>query len=155
MAVFVVDDDDDNDGGGDDDDDEEKEEAAQSFGRFVFGSVQAVDSDDDDEASIRAKAIAQYDAYMKVNWSDKIQNDSWDNPYSFWMDEKIYSLYPILAILAVWLLCIPISTAAVERLFSLAKNILSGKKGGRMGDDTLSILTELKKDIKLKDFLDD
>ncbi len=130
----------------DEDDDDNDEEAE-------FNDWEVADDEQEfDEGLIRSEAIRQFDNYMNTKWNAKIQNDSWKNPYNFWMDDKIKSIYPILTILAVWLLCIPVTTAAIERLFSLAKIIISGKRGGRMSDEVLSMLTELKKDLKFSKY---
>jgi hypothetical protein len=63
------------------------------------------------------------------------------DPLKFWSDNAIH--FPILATLAKKYLSVPASTAAVERMFSIAGHIFSIKRR-RLGSQLFSLLVFFK-----------
>eukprot|EP01084_Bolivina_argentea_P178825 309082_1 len=59
---------------------------------------------------------------------DETLGESFGNPIEFWLSKQNKKRYPHLHIVAINILSIPASSAAVERLFSLAGLILSNRR---------------------------
>jgi hypothetical protein len=98
--------------------------------------VEDDDDDDDDEfnrnTNLRSSSHAlEIELYMKQG-SDKSTKAADDgdeeeyNPLSFW--KKMHSSYPVLSKVAARVLGVPAASAAVEREFSLAGNIITQKR---------------------------
>eukprot|EP01083_Nonionella_stella_P035761 97524_1 len=100
-----------------------------------------------------AKKIAkkEFNRYMehKPTKEMKLDGAAFDNPLVFWFHPEIKNLFPFLSIVAIWLLCIPATSAGVERLFSLVAAILRKRRRG-MKPDTLKALVELKRGLELE-----
>ena len=94
----------------------------------------AEDNDEDDvdqQAALRSTSHAlEIESYTK-HGSDKSTNSHESlheeyNPLSFW--KKMHGTYPILSKIAARVFSVPASSAAVEREFSLAGNVVTQKR---------------------------
>lgn len=90
-------------------------------------------NEDDDESNrstnLRSSSHAlEIELYIKhgSDKSTKAAGEEEYNPLSFW--EKMHSSYPALAKVAARVLAVPAASAAVEREFSLAGNIITQKR---------------------------
>ena len=66
------------------------------------------------------KAEIEHYSFLSITLSEK------EDPVKFWMDNE--STYSLLSNIAIDLLCIPASSASVERIFSTAGESTSAKR---------------------------
>ena len=71
-------------------------------------------------------ANKEVDQYLKRIISKTTKEESFENPLIFWLKNE--SLFPHLSQVALQILTIPSASADVERLFSLAGNMLGLKR---------------------------
>ena len=74
------------------------------------------------------KAEIEHYSFLSITLSEK------EDPVKFWMDNE--STYSLLSNIAIDLLCIPASSASVERIFSTAGESTSAKRN-RLSDKNL------------------
>ena len=72
-----------------------------------------------------AKALKELDLYLETNFEDEVAEASFDNPLEFWSNCKKAGQFENLAEVALQILSIPCTSAAVERLFSLGGNVMT------------------------------
>ena len=75
----------------------------------------------------RQTAEREVDKYLIREFGHSQELESFDNP-EFWLTQENQDLFPHLSLVALQILIIPASSAAVERLFSIAGQILSDKR---------------------------
>ena len=83
------------------------------LGSFIFE-----DDVSQTRESVRNKARNELTAYLEEDHTAEVKDTAWRNPYVYWVGKVTKSRYPVLHKLAVWLLAIPATSAACERLFS-------------------------------------
>ena len=101
----------------------------------------------DEYASRRSARIAaqqELDTYLQTIYDKKSKDRAWRNPLRYWMSDGVKSMFPHLHIIAIWILSIPASSCACERLFSIAALVLSSRRH-KMNPDTLAAICTLKK----------
>ncbi|CAF3639696.1 unnamed protein product [Rotaria socialis] len=105
--------------------------------------------DDDDKSAARQDALkassheAEIELYLK-HGTDQVhvstaagQQNAEYNPLDFW--KKKHSSYPIFAKVAARILGVPATSAALEREFSFAGNIITQKRS-RLSPDTVNCI---------------
>ena len=70
----------------------------------------------------RVEASKEVELYLTRPWGQLTLKRSFENPLQFWLDAENQDLFPNLSKVALQILTIPSTSAAVERLFSLAGN---------------------------------
>ncbi|CAF4091923.1 unnamed protein product, partial [Rotaria sordida] len=103
----------------------------------------AEDDDEDDrgqQVALRSSShtleIELYIGYRSDRSTNSPEsNEEEYNPLSFW--QKMHQSYRVLSKVAAHVLCIPASSAAVEREFSLAGNIIP-KKHSKLSSDLVN-----------------
>ena len=96
----------------------------------------------------RETAENEVKQYLTREFGATTLRESFNNPLKFWLSDEAQDLFPNLAKVALKILTIPATSAAVERLFSLAKNLLSDKRL-RLKTDKVGMLCLLNKALQL------
>ena len=121
------------------------------------------ENDDEDHAdqygsSKPASHVNEIDLYLKHGFDkttiteDPAQVKEEYNPLSFWKNK--HSSYPILAKVAARVLGVPVTSAAVERQFSFAGNIITQKRATLSPDTVNDIVFNHSYNIYKKRFSD-
>jgi hypothetical protein len=106
------------------------------------------DDDDDDDDIFISRNINEEEEYMEYIKESIISNKD-INPLDFWK-QNTYR-FPILSTLARRYLAIPVTSASIERVFSISNNIIT-KNRNRLFPDTVKQLILLKS-WKLDNFI--
>ena len=82
----------------------------------------------------RASKVPPGKAEIERYFSSVVTLPEKEDPVTFWISNE--SIYPLLSSIAIDLLCIPASSAPVERTFSIAGDSTSGRRN-RLSDANL------------------